>query len=102
MDRIQPADVFTPRADRVNESMYIHRPDLERELVRALIMKNNIAIFGESGTGKSWLYKKILKERDIHFEIVNLANALQAGSIRETINYKIAGTALKKEEIEKR
>ena len=38
-------------------------------------------IHGESGTGKSWLYKKTFRDQSIPFKVANLANASRLGSI---------------------
>jgi hypothetical protein len=50
-------------------------------LVSALKGKLHIVIQGESGTGKSWLYKKVLQDMKAHFVIVNMANASRFGTI---------------------
>lgn len=55
---LQPADVFTPRSSVINKEMYVPRARHEAALVRAFQGTKNIIIFGESGCGKSWLYKK--------------------------------------------
>jgi MoxR-like ATPase len=57
---LKPEDVFTPRAATVNQSMYIDRPQLERSIETSLRVKFHLIIHGESGTGKTWLYKKVL------------------------------------------
>lgn len=82
----KPDEIFTPRSPTVNESIYIHRPSLENDLKRAIHGTKNILIHGESGCGKSWLYKKVLNEEGLLFEIVNLANAVRSHhSISEEI-----------------
>ena len=79
--RKTPNDVFTPRKPEVNDSMYVHRPDLEERLINAFNGTRHIIICGESGTGKSWLYKKVLKNQNIRFMAANLANASRLKSI---------------------
>jgi AAA domain len=76
-----PSQVFTPRQNEVNEQMYVRRPDLESALVRGLQGTKHLILHGESGSGKSWLYKKILRERNVVFLVANLANASRLGSI---------------------
>lgn len=76
--------VFTPRSADVT-NMYIARNDLEKELKRALEGTLNPLIYGNSGTGKSWLYKKVLKDINAHYEIANCANASRFGSITNEI-----------------
>lgn len=51
------ADVFTPRNPEVNESMYIHRQQHERSFLRALDDGRHLVLLGESGNGKTWLYR---------------------------------------------
>jgi Cdc6-like AAA superfamily ATPase len=80
-----PQDVFTPRAAQINESMYVPRPDLEKALSSALRGALNIIIHGESGTGKSWLYKRVFKDLNATVEIANLANASRFGTIKDEI-----------------
>lgn len=77
----KPEEVFTPRAAEVNEGMYVARTALELALNNALRGNLHIVIHGESGTGKSWLYKKNLADAGINFTIANLANASRLGSI---------------------
>src|ERR1017187_1669561 len=76
-----PEDVFTPRSATVNPAMYVARTDLEDRLVSALRAKLHIVIQGDSGTGKSWLYKKVLADEKAEYFIANLANASRFGSI---------------------
>ena len=81
MSRPQPEEVFTPRSAVVNPRMYIVRTDLEERLVSALRGKLHVVVHGESGTGKSWLYKKVLADEKATYVIANLANASRLGSI---------------------
>src|ERR1035437_6798556 len=77
----RPEDVFTPRSATVNAAMYVPRADLEDMLVSALRGKLHIVIQGDSGTGKSWLYKKVLGDEKAQYVVANLANASRLGSI---------------------
>ena len=77
----KPEQVFTPRASDVNESMYVNRPDLESALQRGLRSGMHLLIYGESGSGKTWLYKRVLKELGVEVYIANLANASRLKSI---------------------
>lgn len=76
-----PDSVFTPRAATINPSMYIARADLEKALRDGLTSQQHLIVHGESGTGKSWLYKKVLADLNVYFEVANLANASRMGSI---------------------
>ncbi|MFE8703994.1 AAA family ATPase [Cytobacillus sp. FJAT-54145] len=74
-------EVFTPRNDTVNTKMYIHRPSLEENLKRKINGSKHVVVYGESGCGKSWLYKNILNEGKIRFGTINLSKAKRLGSI---------------------
>lgn len=87
---IKPEEVFTPRGDKVRDDMYISRPRLEQSLRNALRMSKHVVIHGESGSGKSWLYKKVLKEDKAFFEVVNLGLARSSGSISAVIQSALA------------
>lgn len=91
------SEVFTPRMSEVNEQMYVTRGTLEKNLKRTLDRTTNTIIFGESGSGKSWLYKKVLKDEGIPFVVANCANASRLNSITDEIFYSIvqAGTPVK-------
>lgn len=79
--RLKPEDVFTPRSAEVNLDMYVTRPELERALKNALRGNLHMLIHGESGTGKSWLYKKTFTDLSVPHLVANLANASRLGSI---------------------
>lgn len=83
LNRSKPTEVFTPKRHIVNDEMYITRPNLEKELSRAIDGTYHIIIHGESGSGKTWLYKKVLKELDCEFISINLPNASSRQSISE-------------------
>jgi hypothetical protein len=78
----QPEDVFTPRAATVNERMYVERPELQVALAQALRGSMNIIIHGESGSGKSWLYKHVFAKNSVEVLIANMANAMRLGSLQ--------------------
>lgn len=79
--RMKPEEVFTPRSAEVNLEMYVARPDLERALQNALRGNLHMLVHGESGTGKSWLYKKTFADLSVTYLVANLANASRLGSI---------------------
>ncbi len=74
-------DVFTPRSSQVNLKTYVPRLQLERALLRAVQGTMHAVLFGESGNGKSWLYKKVLDQYGIHFKVANCANASRMKSL---------------------
>lgn len=86
----KPNEVFTPRNPTVNPAMYIERPTLERSLRRALEGTQHILIHGESGCGKSWLYKRVLENEGVVLTAANLGNASRHGSIVTEIENSIA------------
>lgn len=76
-----PEKVFTPRSPDVNPEMYITRSNHEKALERALRGAKNIVIFGESGCGKSWLYKSKLAQLKASYMTANMANVSRLGSV---------------------
>lgn len=85
-----PEEIFTPRAAAVNKKMYIPRPGLEKALQEGLNGSLHLVIHGESGCGKSWLYKKVLGDLDATTEVGNLANASRLGSITSELKNLIS------------
>ena len=83
--RIKPENVFTPKGKFVNEEMYIHRPTLETAFKKSLRKPKHIIIHGESGCGKTWLYKKLLKEWKVEFEVLNAATISSTGKIADAV-----------------
>jgi AAA domain len=79
--------VFTPRRTEVNRDIYVDRQTLETELQRALNGSLHPIVFGESGSGKSWLYKKVLDDMKAEVFSANCANAtpLRLGSLTEEL-----------------
>ncbi len=74
-------EVFTPRRTEVNQDIYVDRPELEKELRRAIEGSKHSVVFGESGSGKSWLYKRVLRDLDAHVVVANSASAQRLGSL---------------------
>ncbi len=96
-------NVFTPRRAIVNRKMYINRDKLEKELTRKIRGTQHIIIHGESGCGKSWLYKSVLTEKKIHYEVVNLAFADTHKSIGKILELEtVTGEAEKNGYTEKK
>ncbi|PMG93903.1 AAA family ATPase [Vibrio breoganii] len=83
--RMKPEEIFTPKGKYVNEQMYVHRDELERAFIKALRKPKHIIIHGESGCGKTWLYKKIFAQRKIKFEVLNAATINSTGSLADAI-----------------
>ena len=83
-----PDEVFTPRSAEVS-SLYIPRPELELELQEALSETQHIVIFGESGNGKSWLYKKEFEKEMVYYEVINLVQASRLGSLNDAFLDKV-------------
>jgi len=77
--------------------MYVQRKDLEDMLVSALRGRLHIVVHGESGTGKSWLYKKVLTDENAEFMVANLANASRFGKISDELRNLVErdGVAIK-------
>ncbi|WP_313231226.1 AAA family ATPase [Stenotrophomonas acidaminiphila] len=81
-----PEDVFTPRKAVINEEMYMPRPSLETALKQGLRGNVHLVIHGDSGTGKSWLYKKTFSDLKATSVVANLANAARLGSISSELD----------------
>lgn len=86
---IDPHEVFTPRARDINQKTYVERPALEGRLKDALGGQKYIILYGESGNGKTWLYKKVFKQLRTPYEIINLGNASSAGSLEALFERKL-------------
>lgn len=78
-------EVFTPRNPHVNLKIYVPRLDLERALLRAVEGSMHSLLFGESGNGKSWLYKKVLEQNLVTYRVANCANASRLKSLTQEI-----------------
>jgi hypothetical protein len=74
----KPSSVFTPRGEKVTE-MYIPRAGLEEKLRLALEQSKHIVVHGESGCGKSWLYKRVFDQAGVSYCTVNLGRATEQG-----------------------
>ncbi|MDE4141096.1 MULTISPECIES: AAA family ATPase [Rhodobacterales] len=97
----KPEEVFTPRSASVNPRLYITRPDLEEELAEGLLESQHLIIFGESGNGKSWLYKNVFENKGVFYEVVNLVQASALGSLSAAFEDKLSRQErLEKEEYE--
>lgn len=84
-ERKEITSVFTPRQSDVNADMYVKRPLHEKVLERALKRNSHTLIFGDSGNGKSWLYKKVLARNSIPYVVANCANASRLKSITDEV-----------------
>lgn len=85
INRPKITEVFTPRSATVNPAMYIDRPSHQRELKRAIEGSLHAMICGESGGGKSWLYRHVSAEENWQVFYANAGNAARHGSLTGTI-----------------
>ena len=90
--------VFTPRGKDVNEKMYISRPILERELIRSVTGTKHSLLFGESGNGKTWLYKHVFNKHKIPYVVANSGNVSRHDSIAKTICNSINGNTTQRKD----
>src|ERR1700735_1594096 len=77
--------------------MYIRRPYLERALADTVVGSMHALLFGESGNGKSWLYKTVLQAKEIPYVVVNCTSIVALGSFPAAV-LSVAvkpGTAIK-------
>ena len=91
------SEVFTPRNAEVNLRMYVPRIRLETALLDSLQGSMHTLIFGDSGNGKSWLYKKVLAQNKIPYAIANCGSASRKKSLTNEIRSVLIseGTAQK-------
>lgn len=76
-----PEDVFTPRSSEVNPVMYINRPELEASLLRAMRTGYHVVIYGDSGCGKSWLYKKVFSDNRVYWSTLDFSASENADDV---------------------
>lgn len=88
-NRPKPEAVFTPRSNDINQKTYAERPALEKRLIRALSGHKYIIVHGESGNGKTWLYKRVLQKLGLPYCVINLARMNTEGSLNEVISSKL-------------
>lgn len=69
--------------------MYVRRAELETRLIDAFPSNKFIVIHGESGNGKTWLFKKVFADQGIFYEVVNLGNASGADTIDKAFSVKL-------------
>jgi hypothetical protein len=84
-----PSTVFTPKGDTLTE-MYVARPVLEEAFRKALESPKSIVLHGESGSGKTWLYKKTFVDAGVIYRTANLGRASSLGSIANVLETMIA------------
>ena len=79
-------EVFTPRTTTINLRTYIPRISLETALARSVQGSLHSVLFGESGNGKSWLYRKVFTQLGFHYKVANCANACRSRSVAAEIH----------------
>lgn len=89
MTRPNVSEVFTPRRAKVNPAMYIERPHHERDLKRAIAGSLHAILTGESGSGKSWLYKHVAETEGWKTFHANASNAARYQSITNVVELAI-------------
>lgn len=89
MTRPKVSEVFTPRRASVNPAMYIERPRHERDLKRAIRGSLHAILSGESGSGKSWLYKHVAEIDDWKMYYANAGNAARYKSLTRVIDLAV-------------
>ena len=87
---VSPESVFTPRGE-FNPKMYTRRPELEADFAKKIRSTSHLVLFGESGCGKSWLYKNFFSDNGVVFKTVNLADASRNDGIAAEILRTVMG-----------
>ena len=82
--RPDPREVFTTRGEAWTKK-FISRPRLEESLVGALRGHKDILLSGESGGGKSWLYKYVFADNKVEFLVANMALVPSEGGLEEAL-----------------
>ncbi len=93
--KVTPEEVFTPRSHDLNQKTYAERPTLEARLRRALNGHKYILLYGESGNGKTWLYKRVFQDAKVPFEVINLAKMHNEGSLNAVLSAKVGDLGAK-------
>jgi hypothetical protein len=89
MSRPKVSEVFTPRSATVNPAMYIERPRNERDLKRAIGGSLHPILSGESGSGKSWLYRHVARIEGWRTYYANAGNAARYKSLTNVIELAV-------------
>lgn len=79
-------DVFTPRSPEVNKITYVNRPSLEEAIEVGLRSSLHLIISGQSGSGKTWLYRYALVKASVPFDVINLAS-VSANSFKSAFQH---------------
>lgn len=95
-NNVRPEEVFTPRSHDLNQRTYAERVTLETRLRRSLNGHKYIILCGESGNGKTWLYKNVFQKANLNYYIVNLAKMHNEGSLNNVLLLKLGelGTSI--------
>lgn len=84
-----PGEVFTPRSANVTD-MYVERPALE-EALRGLYDTSEVCyLYGHSGSGKTWLYKKVFRTDDVYFYVIPLQDLTDDKSFDDLIRHHLS------------
>ncbi len=86
----KPEEVFTPRSSVVNREMFIHREDIEKEFSKAIRKSKHLILHGESGCGKTWLYKKLLSDNECGYEVINAASINDECGVNDALEHALA------------
>ena len=65
--------------------MYIRRPSAETELKRSVEGSLHTVLCGESGSGKSWLYRYVSEKEEWSLVYANAGNGARCGSLAQAI-----------------
>ena len=80
---MKPEKVFTPRSHSINEYSYVERKTHLKSLEDGFKGSKHMFLHGDSGTGKSWLYKDFFSKNKIVHLTANLSNASRLGTISD-------------------
>ncbi len=93
---LAPGDVFTPRSADVTD-MYVARPSLE-EALSGLFDSNEVRyLFGHSGSGKTWLYKRLFRANDVYFYDIPLQRLTEGKTFDDLIRQHLGHLGVRAE-----
>jgi len=84
---VDPESVFTPRSAEVNEKVYVSRKDVEENFERGLKGNMHLILTGESGSGKSWMSKRLIRKIGCSYTILNCAKVAMDDSFEPALKF---------------
>lgn len=100
MKSLRHDEVFTPRGASITD-MYIDRTDIENKMSELFTGEEIGYLTGISGSGKTWLYKKVFKDLECYYIVLSL-DLDYTTSIKELIAQFLGNSGVEKKKGSKR